>query len=165
MAIENAKLFNDVQNEKNYSQGMLSSMSNGVITIDEDGKIVTCNRAGLNILSISKLKDVLGKKIKEIFFGPNEWLIKKIQGDDSIVEEDEEDEEPKEKGEETYMDVELDFNGEIVSANISVLPLFGVESESLTLRVDEDDTTSGECSIGPSKDLETAISVNQPEVK
>ena len=132
MAIENAKLFNDVQNEKNYSQGMLSSMSNGVITVDENGKIVTCNPAGLNILKIGKLKEVLGQKIKDLFTGSNVWLMEKIQGDESQDEEDEEDEdEPKKKGEETFMDVELEFGGETVSANISVLPLLGVENESL----------------------------------
>ena len=132
MAIENAKLFNDVQNEKNYSQGMLSSMSNGVITVDENGKIVTCNPAGLNILKIGKLKEVLGQKIKDLFTGSNVWLVEKIQGDESQDEEDEEDEdEPKKKGEETFMDVELEFGGETVSANISVLPLLGVENESL----------------------------------
>ncbi|MDP7621752.1 MAG: GAF domain-containing protein, partial [SAR324 cluster bacterium] len=102
MAIENAKLFNDVQNEKNYSQGMLSSMSNGVITVDEDGKIATCNPAGLNILKIGKLKEVLGQQIKELFTGANTWLVEKIQGDESQDEDDEDDEdEPKKKGEET----------------------------------------------------------------
>ncbi|SVD65983.1 uncharacterized protein METZ01_LOCUS418837, partial [marine metagenome] len=45
-------------------------------------------------------------------------------------DEDDEDE-PKKKGEETFMDVELEFGGETVSANISVLPLLGVENESL----------------------------------
>ena len=129
MAIENAKLFNDVQNEKNYSQGMLSSMSNGVITVDEDGKIATCNPAGLNILKIGKLKEVLGQQIKELFTGSNAWLVEKIQGDESQDEDDED--EPKKKGEETFMDVELEFGGETVSANISVLPLLGVEDESL----------------------------------
>ena len=132
MAIENAKLFNDVQNEKNYSQGMLSSMSNGVITIDEDGKIVTCNPAGLNILKITKLKEVLGQNIKDLFSGSNAWLVEKIQDDDSQGEDDEDDEDKlKQKGEEEFMDVELEFGGETVSANISALPLLGVENESL----------------------------------
>ena len=58
--------------------------------------------------------------------------MEKIQGDESQDEEDEDDEdEPKKKGEETFMDVELEFGGETVSANISVLPLLGVENESL----------------------------------
>lgn len=45
IALENAKLFNDVQNMKNYSENMLDSMSNGVITLDEKSNIVTCNSA------------------------------------------------------------------------------------------------------------------------
>jgi adenylate cyclase len=46
IALENAKLFADVQNMKNYSDAMLESMSNGVLTLDESGRIVTCNIRG-----------------------------------------------------------------------------------------------------------------------
>ena len=46
IALENAKLFDDVQNMKNYNESMLESMSNGVITLDEEERIVTCNAAG-----------------------------------------------------------------------------------------------------------------------
>ena len=35
---------------------MLSSMSNGVITIDGDGKIVTCNKSGLKIFKTLEKK-------------------------------------------------------------------------------------------------------------
>jgi len=80
-------------------------------------------------LKIGKLKEVLGQQIKELFTGSNAWLVENIQGDESQDEDDED--EPKKKGEETFMDVELEFGGETVSANISVLPLLGVEDESL----------------------------------
>jgi adenylate cyclase len=50
IALENAKLFADVQNMKNYNEAMLESMSNAVITLDENEKIATCNAAGLRIL-------------------------------------------------------------------------------------------------------------------
>ena len=43
IALENAKLFDDVQKMKNYNESMLESMSNGVITLDERDIIVTCN--------------------------------------------------------------------------------------------------------------------------
>jgi len=33
IALQNAKLFDDVQNMRNYSEAMLASMSNGVITV------------------------------------------------------------------------------------------------------------------------------------
>jgi len=45
IALQNAKLFDDVQTMKNYNEAMLESMSNGVLTLDED-RIATCNAAG-----------------------------------------------------------------------------------------------------------------------
>ena len=38
IALQNAKLFDDVQNMRNYSEAMLASMSNGVITLDMAGR-------------------------------------------------------------------------------------------------------------------------------
>jgi adenylate cyclase len=45
VALENAKLFEDVLNMKNYNEGMLESMSNGVISLDAEKNIVKCNTA------------------------------------------------------------------------------------------------------------------------
>ena len=39
IALENAKLFEDVSKERAYNHSMLTSMSNAVITIDADGEI------------------------------------------------------------------------------------------------------------------------------
>ncbi len=50
IALQNAKLFDDVQNMRNYSEAMLASMSNGVITLDKSGTIATCNDGGARIL-------------------------------------------------------------------------------------------------------------------
>ena len=52
IALENAKLFDDVQKIKNYNESMLESMSNGVITLDERETIVTCNSAGARIMKL-----------------------------------------------------------------------------------------------------------------
>ena len=52
IALENAKLFDDVSKSKKYNESMLSSMSNGVITINEEDEIVTCNKSGLKILRV-----------------------------------------------------------------------------------------------------------------
>ena len=49
IALENAKLFEDVAKERAYNHSMLTSMSNAVITINDEGKIITCNKAGLKI--------------------------------------------------------------------------------------------------------------------
>src|SRR5438876_3182137 len=78
ISLENAKLFDDVQNIKNYNESMLQSMSNGVVTMNEDGRIVTCNIAGLRILRV-KAQDISGRPAAEFFTGPNAWILDKIK--------------------------------------------------------------------------------------
>ena len=43
---------------------MLTSMSNAVITINDEGKIITCNKSGLKILKIRDT-DILGKSAED----------------------------------------------------------------------------------------------------
>jgi adenylate cyclase len=54
IALENAKLFADVQNMKNCNESMLESMSSGVLILDDAEKIVTCNAGGLRILHLKE---------------------------------------------------------------------------------------------------------------
>ena len=116
MGIENAKLFDDVQNQKNYSESILSSMHDAVLTLDEHGIIKTCNSAGLRILKVPILSEILEKPVKEFFEGPNDWLLKKLE----LVEEQEE-----------FLDAELSIEGEKLSVNISLMPLLGQKNENL----------------------------------
>jgi adenylate cyclase len=60
IALENAKLFADVQSMKNYNESMLESMSNAVITLDENERIVTCNAAGLKLFKVTQAQ-ILGR--------------------------------------------------------------------------------------------------------
>ena len=78
ICLENAKLFDDVQNMKNYNESMLESMSNGVITMDEEGMIVTCNGAGMRIMQVEPA-EVLGKQAHDFFEGANAWLLDRIK--------------------------------------------------------------------------------------
>ena len=66
IALENAKLFADVQAMKNYNEAMLESMSNGLITLDESEKVATCNAAGLRILKAAA-QEILHKPVAEFF--------------------------------------------------------------------------------------------------
>ena len=124
IALENAKLFEDVQNMKNYNESMLESMTNAVITMNEDGKIVTCNAAGLRIMRVA-LDDVLDKQADEFFVGPNAWLMERVKKVEESLEQD------------VLMDVELEFGNEdmdekeTISANVTVLPLIGDEDKKL----------------------------------
>ena len=116
IALENAKLFEDVAKERAYNHSMLTSMSNAVITIDDEGKIITCNKAGLKILKI-RATDIINKTSEEFFTNGRSWILDKIK----LCEET--------KEAELLMDAEFevgsneDDNIEVLSANISFLPL------------------------------------------
>jgi adenylate cyclase len=114
ISLENAKLFDDVQNIKNYNESMLQSMSNGVVTMNEDGKIVTCNVSGLRILRV-KPQDITGRPASEFFTGPNAWILEKIK----IVEET--------LRSDISMDAVLTIENEKVSVNLTALPLMTQE--------------------------------------
>ena len=73
IALQNAKLFDDVQNMRNYSEAMLASMSNGVITLDRAGTIATCNDAGSRLLGATGAT-VVGRHYSEVF-GDAEEII------------------------------------------------------------------------------------------
>ena len=124
VGIENAKLFDDVQNMKNYTESILASMKNSVITVNEDGIITTCNRAGLHLMKLRK-SEVLGKHINEILVDDNAWIVEKL--DDLETPEDEDDLEeknllPKYRDLE-FLDTELHFNNDKISSNITIYPL------------------------------------------
>jgi len=120
IALENAKLFHDVQNMRNYNESILESMSSGVLTIDDNGTIITCNKAGIRILQGTQ-QTILGSDVNEIFQMNNHWIIDKIEK----VEE-------SEKAEIT-MDGSLEFEPpfETLSVNVTVYPLISIEDEKL----------------------------------
>jgi adenylate cyclase len=78
IALENAKLFDDVQKMQNYNDSMLESMSNGVITFDEDGGIVTCNTPALEMLKVDET-DIIGHKAGAFFIDENTWISDELQ--------------------------------------------------------------------------------------
>ena len=129
IALENAKLFADVQNMKNYSEAMLESMSNGVVTMDETDKIVTCNQAGLRILRASSAQ-LLQRPVADIFTGENTWVLEKLTqvGESGKLE--------------VLMDAELVFNEEKISSNVTVLPLSSAEHKRIGSMIMIEDISS-----------------------
>jgi adenylate cyclase len=118
IALENAKLFADVQNMKNYSDAMLESMSNGVITLDEHGAIVTCNAAGLRILR-ADAAHVLQMPVQDFFVGHNAWMLDQLRKVEQSAET------------EVLMDAELTLGGDRVSTNVTVMPLTNAEQKRI----------------------------------
>ena len=110
IALENAKLFADVQNMKNYNESMLESMPSGVLTLDETEKIVTCNAGGLRILGVAAAQ-VINKSAAEFFAGSNAWIVEKLKRVEDA------------QTSEVTMDAELECGGEKRSVNTTIMPL------------------------------------------
>ncbi|MFC1481190.1 GAF domain-containing protein [Candidatus Neomarinimicrobiota bacterium] len=127
IGIENATLFKNVQKLMNYTESMLHSMTNGVITINEEGLITTCNPAGVRILRVESETAILQTDYKELFADGNEWILQKIQDMEEV---------------EVMVDRELIFDGETVSANITILPLLDDEEKTLGAMVMIEDISS-----------------------
>jgi adenylate cyclase len=118
IALENAKLFADVQSMKNYNEAMLESMSNGVITLDESERIVTCNAAGQRILR-SRPDQILQNSASEFFNTENAWILEKlalVAGSQSVV---------------TVLDAELIVDDDRLSVNLTALPLLSSEKKRI----------------------------------
>lgn len=127
MGIENAKLFDDVQNQKNYSESILSSMHDAVITIDENKMVRTCNPAGLKVLKLSNLTDVLNRSLIELLGSENSWLTNKLES----VDEQEE-----------FLDATLLIQGDKLSVNVSTTTLIGQKNESMGVMIMIEDISS-----------------------
>ncbi len=136
IALQNAKLFDDVQNMRNYSEAMLASMSDGVITVDKGGLIATCNDGGARILGTDP-RSLVGRSCEEVFGGADaiiSALVARVADGDV-------------RSPEIAMDVDVSrlVNAEDaddhdrVSVNVTVLPLVGTDDGHLgTMIVMED---------------------------
>ena len=117
-ALENAALFADVENMKNYNEGVLQSITNAVLTVNEKGIITKCNAAGQDILKKSE-NEIVGQKIQDFFTGPNQWLIDRLE----VVKETNQID--------TSMDASIMVEDETVSANVTMMPLLSLEHKSM----------------------------------
>lgn len=128
IALQNAKLFDDVQSMKNYNDAMLASMSNGVLTAGESGAVATCNAAGEGLLGLSE-SDVIGRPITDVLGGDESILAAMIERVTAAGET------------EIAMDVDLEVGGdedEPTSVNVTVLPLVSAEDRLGTMVMLED---------------------------
>lgn len=129
IALENARLFEDVLNMKNYSESMLESMSNGVISLDADRKIVKCNGAALRILQ-EQADHIIGVSAIDYFSSYNAWVLESIE---RVMQAE-------------SVDLILDSNlilqnAHSISVNLTTVPLLSVHGEWLgSLLVIEDIT-------------------------
>ena len=128
IAIENAKLFEDVLNMKNYSESMLHSMSNGVLTLSATGRVEKCNKAVLKLLCARGEDDVLGRDVDKLFSGANQWVADMVAKVAAGGQPD------------LAVDAELFLDGECTTTvNLSGVPLKSAKGKLLgTMLVFED---------------------------
>lgn len=117
IALENASLFEDVQNIKNYNQSILESMTSGVITLDDEGRVHTCNAAGYRILRTTEA-ELLERPASEVFGGANAWVLEHVA-------------KATERATDVVMGAEMVFAGEKVDANLTVQPLMSLKGKRL----------------------------------
>ncbi len=118
-ALENARLFEDITNMKNYNENMLESMSNGIISLDENGEIVTYNGAALKFFYQDRYPDDLPDDctplIKSIL-DHNPWIMASIA---KVMQTQKID---------LSMDAELVLcDGERLAINLTIVPLINIQ--------------------------------------
>ncbi len=116
ISLQNSKLFDDVQRIKNYNESMLQSMSNGVITMDPKGLVVTCNSAALRIWELNET-DIVGRNVADLVGPEGQWVIEQIE---------------KAKAEEstqTIADTALTLNETEKTVNLTFMPLIAAEED------------------------------------
>ncbi|MGB0955003.1 MAG: adenylate/guanylate cyclase domain-containing protein [Panacagrimonas sp.] len=74
VTLDNARLFDEVLAIKNYNENILSSTSNGVITLDNQQRVVTANDAALAMLGI-QAASVVGISAEGVFGNENHWVV------------------------------------------------------------------------------------------
>ena len=119
IAIENAQLFDDVLNMKNYNESILQSLSNGVITLDKNMCVTKSNAASQGILQADD-DELTGRGAGDFFSGPNRWVLESI-------------EKVRDSGKpDLTLDTELFLkNDRQVSINLTVVPLRDVKDEAI----------------------------------
>ena len=73
VSLENAKLFDDVLTTKNYNDSILKSTSNGIVTLDTDGRVVTANDAAETLLGL-KREVMIDRAAGTLFIDANSWV-------------------------------------------------------------------------------------------
>ncbi len=111
IAIENAKLFNEVLNMKNYNESILESLSNGVISVNVSRKIEKVNLSALKTWGLER-EAIMGRFADIFFTGDNHFIVDSLR---RVIATNEPD---------MFFDTEIVRpSGQRVSVNVAVAPL------------------------------------------
>jgi adenylate cyclase len=71
VALVNAELFADLDRARRYTESVLASLSNGVITLDAEGRIAKANPVALDVLDLEA--HCVGKEFGALLAEPKQW--------------------------------------------------------------------------------------------
>ena len=129
VAIENAKLFEEVRAERNYNEAILHSMNNAVLTLDASGVVRKVNGSAVRILRHGA-EELVGRELDEIFPGRNRWVVsslEKVRGSGKT---------------DITIDTDLFIEGsETVSVNLVTVPLTSMRDEAIGYMLMMEDIT------------------------
>jgi adenylate cyclase len=119
IALENAQLFEDVSNERNYNESILKSLSNGVVTIDVGGRIAKVNDAAARILGWDGKAPLEAEAVK-VFGNGNSWIADSINKVEESGQLD------------LIVDAEVSLDDDTkVSVNMTNVPLIDVQEQRI----------------------------------
>ena len=130
IALDNARLFREVLEERNYSENVLRSLTNGVLTFDTRQNVVKINDAAAQILKRDPQR-ILGANATTIFNGKNNWIV------DSLGKV------ARTKRTDISLDSEIvTVTGEALSVNLNLSPLLDSVGDLLGSTMVSEDITS-----------------------
>lgn len=129
IALDNAALFNEVLQLRNYNEGILKSLSDGVVTLDSALRILKVNDAALRITGLTEA-ELINRDAREVFTDSNDWLLASL---DYVA---------RTGGRDYHAD--RDFVGRsntAISVNVTVNPLVDIDSAPVGFLVVIEDIT------------------------
>ena len=112
VAADYSQLFEEILSIKSHNESMLSSLTNGVVTVDLARVVTFINPAASRILRLGG-DSAIGRRLEDIFGGFNAWV------GDAVEETDREAGEKLLPNSEFYIETEDEW----VAANLAIVPL------------------------------------------
>ena len=127
VSLENARLFEDVLNMKNYNESILRSTSEGMITLNRQHEVVTVNDAAGKILRADG-KALVGQPAAAFFGETNRWVMEAVERVEQTGDSD------------LSVDAGVTLgDGETLSVNMTAVPLIDGNQDAIgTMLILED---------------------------
>jgi len=130
IALENARMFEAILTERNYSESILRSLGTGVLTLDRDLRITKVNEAAARILGQGAIAALLGQSLTTVINGDNDWVLDSLSKVARLGQAD------------LSPDASLNLGGERLSVNLSIEPLLDQQGDNIGYVLVIEDITS-----------------------